>query len=96
MNTTISTALRATAVTLALTGLVYPLAVWAVAQAAFPRQANGSLVVDETSGSWGTVTEVPGSASLNANGNAGVTSVSCATAGNCAAGGFYFDALDQY
>jgi K+-transporting ATPase ATPase C chain len=50
MNTTISTALRATAVTLALTGLVYPLAVWAVAQAAFPRQANGSLVVDETTG----------------------------------------------
>jgi K+-transporting ATPase ATPase C chain len=50
MSNTISTALRATAVTLVLTGIVYPLAVWAVAQAAFPRQANGGLVVDETSG----------------------------------------------
>ncbi len=50
MNGTISTALRATAVTLVLTGLVYPLAVWAVAQAAFPRQANGSLVTDEKTG----------------------------------------------
>jgi len=49
-SNTLTTALRAAAVTLVLTGLVYPLAVWAVAQAAFPRQANGSLVVDESSG----------------------------------------------
>jgi K+-transporting ATPase ATPase C chain len=37
-------ALRMTAVTLVLTGLVYPLAVTAVAQALFPHRANGSLV----------------------------------------------------
>ena len=44
MNTEIRIALRMTAVTLVLTGLLYPLAVTGVAQVAFPRQANGSLV----------------------------------------------------
>ena len=37
-------ALRMTAVTLVLTGLVYPLLVTGVAQAVFPRRADGSLV----------------------------------------------------
>ena len=45
MKTEIKVALRMTAVTLVLTGLLYPLAVTGVAQVAFPRQANGSLVV---------------------------------------------------
>jgi len=40
-------ALRATLVTLVLTGLLYPLAVTAVAQALFPRSANGSMVEDD-------------------------------------------------
>jgi K+-transporting ATPase ATPase C chain len=39
-------ALRMTAVTLALTGLAYPLLITAVAQAAFPWRANGSVVSD--------------------------------------------------
>jgi K+-transporting ATPase ATPase C chain len=37
-------ALRMTSVTLVLTGLVYPLALTAVAQVLFPGRANGSLV----------------------------------------------------
>jgi potassium-transporting ATPase KdpC subunit len=37
-------ALRMTIVTLALTGLLYPLVVTGIAQLVFPRQANGSLV----------------------------------------------------
>jgi len=40
-------ALRVTLVTLVLTGLVYPLAMTAAAQALFRDQANGSLVHDE-------------------------------------------------
>jgi hypothetical protein len=54
------------------------------------RDSSGhwqAFVVEETGGSWGTAQEVPGSAALNAGGYANVNSVSCASAGNCAAGG---------
>jgi len=46
MNT-IVIALRATLVTLVLTGLLYPLAVTGLAQVVFPARANGSIVVDD-------------------------------------------------
>lgn len=41
------------------------------------------------SGTWGTAAEVPGSGTLNTNGHADIASVSCVSAGNCSAGGFY-------
>ena len=41
--------------------------------------------------SWGKSLEVPGTAGLNVGGAATVNSVSCASAGNCVAGGSYVD-----
>ena len=49
------------------------------------------FVVSQTNGTWGNAIQVPGSGTLNA-GDAKVTSVSCRSAGNCAAGGTYHDA----
>jgi hypothetical protein len=50
-----------------------------------------AFVVSEKSGRWGKAIKVPGSGALNAGGSADVSSVSCTSAGNCAAGGFYED-----
>jgi hypothetical protein len=48
-----------------------------------------AFVVSEVHGTWRKAEEVPGTAALNTGGNAGITSVSCASAGNCSAGGVY-------
>ena len=55
------------------------------------RSGHGrqGFVADERHGRWRRAIEVPGLAALNKGGNAGVTSVSCASAGSCAAGGNY-------
>jgi hypothetical protein len=50
-----------------------------------------ALVVSQVNGTWHTAIEVPGSATLNQGGNAGIPSVSCGSAGNCSAGGHYKD-----
>ena len=50
------------------------------------------FVADELNDVWGSAIEVPGLASLTETGGASeVTSVSCGSAGNCAAGGGYTD-----
>jgi hypothetical protein len=51
--------------------------------------ALGVVVVTETKGVWGPAGEAPGSAALNKGGLAELPSVSCASAGNCSAGGWY-------
>ena len=53
--------------------------------------ANQAFVVSETNGTWGDAIEVPGSGALNGGQLAIVGSVSCPSAGNCTAGGFYED-----
>jgi hypothetical protein len=48
-----------------------------------------AFVVSQASGTWGRALEVPGLAGLNKGGNAQVSTVSCASPGNCSAGGYY-------
>jgi hypothetical protein len=52
-------------------------------------QAGQGFVAAERNGRWGTAIEMPGLGALNRGGNAHVSSVSCASAGNCAAAGTY-------
>jgi hypothetical protein len=49
------------------------------------------FAVVERNGRWGKAIEVPGLGGLNKGGDARVFSVSCASAGNCAIGGYYAD-----
>jgi hypothetical protein len=55
-----------------------------------------AFVVSERNGTWGTAIEVPGSGALNKGGFAFAGSVSCASAGNCAAGGIYTDGSGHF
>jgi hypothetical protein len=54
------------------------------------RHSQG-FVVSQENGVWGKAIEVPGLGALNRGGDAGVLSVSCGSAGSCAAGGQYKD-----
>ena len=51
-----------------------------------------AFVVGEAKGTWASARKVRGTAVLNAGGDAAVTSVSCASASHCSAGGYYTDA----
>jgi hypothetical protein len=48
-----------------------------------------AFVVNEVNGVWGDAIEVPGSAELNAQGQATIDSISCPAAGDCSAVGNY-------
>jgi hypothetical protein len=48
------------------------------------------------SGTWGTATPVPGLAALNTGRNAQISSMSCASPGNCGGGGDYTDAAGNF
>jgi hypothetical protein len=51
--------------------------------------AGQGFVASEQNGRWGQAIAVPGLTALNTGRDAEVSSVSCASAGNCAAGGYY-------
>jgi hypothetical protein len=55
-----------------------------------------AFVASETNGTWHAAVEVPGTAALNKRGDAWVHSLSCPSAGNCAAGGDYRDGSRHY
>ncbi len=59
------------------------------------RRGRQGFVAVERDGVWGRAIEVPGLRALNTGGNAFVFSVSCASPGNCAAGGGYSDRRDR-
>src|SRR5258706_4995879 len=65
-----------------------PLATGGAAPARVARAAAGAAA---RAGTWHAAIELPGTATLNKGGNAAVKSVSCASAGNCAAGGLFTD-----
>jgi hypothetical protein len=50
-----------------------------------------AFVVSEKNGSWGPAQQFAGTLNTGPAPGAGVNSVSCASAGNCSAGGFYED-----
>jgi hypothetical protein len=55
-----------------------------------------AFIIDEVDGTWGSAQEAPGTAILNADGNASVLATSCSTYGNCTAAGFYEDGTGNY
>ena len=61
------------------------------APAGSPAAASTVTVAAGSGGTWGKADEVPGIATLNTYGDAQIESVSCASAGNCSAGGNYTD-----
>jgi len=48
-----------------------------------------AFIVNEVNGTWHDASKVPGTTALEHGGGAGLNSVSCASAGNCSAGGYY-------
>jgi hypothetical protein len=51
--------------------------------------SDSALVVNEVNGTWYRAMPVPGTLRLNQGDYAGIFPISCPTAGNCGAGGFY-------
>src|SRR5215470_6321237 len=57
--------------------------------------STGAVAASPGSHVWRTAAEVPGTAALNRGGQAAIASVSCASAGNCSAGGDYLDSSSR-
>src|SRR5215510_9370785 len=69
-------------------------AVWCAAPP--PVTAAQAASAAAQAGTWGTAISVPGLQALNQSGVAELNSVSCGSAGNCAAGGTYQDSARHW
>jgi hypothetical protein len=54
---------------------------------------NQAFLDVQKNGKWSNAFEVPGTASLNVGHNGQLTAISCPSAGNCAAGGYYTNSV---
>jgi hypothetical protein len=54
------------------------------------------FVVSETSGTWGTAVELPGSSLFVGGAAISTNPISCSSAGNCSSGGAYVDTLGKF
>ncbi|HVB70104.1 MAG TPA: fibronectin type III domain-containing protein [Acidimicrobiales bacterium] len=55
-----------------------------------------AMVASESGGVWGPAAEMPGTAALNVDGAAEAYDVSCVSAGDCRAVGYYLDGSNNY
>src|SRR5262249_24956874 len=64
----------------------------------YPDSANNhqGFAAGERQGTWGGATAIPAVMALNAGADAQLWTVSCASAGNCEAGGYYADAAGRH
>ena len=76
---------------IAVSAAVCPLVFAGAGQATAGTQMAAGARAAAVGGTWRTAQNVPGAATLNKGGEAQVQSVSCASAGNCSAGGGYTD-----
>src|SRR5258708_22077780 len=77
------------AMIVAVTAAVFPLVFAGAGQAAAGTRVPAVAGATALGGTWHAAIEVPGTAALNKGGNASISSVSCASAANCSAGGLY-------
>jgi len=82
---------RSAAMIIAVTAAVCPLVFAGAGQAVAGTRMPAGAGAAALGGTWHTAQKVPGAGTLNSGGNAQVQSVSCASAGNCSAGGGYTD-----
>jgi hypothetical protein len=73
---------------LAVTAAAFPILLAGRGHAA-GVSTSGATWSAALAGTWGTAREVPGMSALNHTGVAQINSVSCASPGNCSAGGYY-------
>src|SRR5258706_581164 len=87
---------RSAAMMIAVAAAVCPLVYAGAGQAVAGTRMAAGARAPAAGGTWHTAQKVPGAATLNKGGEAQVQSVSCASVGNCSAGGYYTDSSGRH